>query len=228
MLRDELCRRGFQVLRIKEKWQGAKLHHGDLYVSRDGNEWFVIESKGLKSNSERWHKLGQIDPSSGGVERWMNRKRRGEIGRWWAALPPEHRERLLTLGTFPRAKILETHLVSGTAGRAGRIIATPKRSEFHVLAVDLFLRTHRHEFVFASSARLESPPKHPDHLKQNYIIDILVPGFDTIPTLPAPWTLDFESLFRTLTNPVKRNEMQVDERRPGEREAEEEESDETG
>jgi len=51
---------GLEVKRIKEKWEGTKhlKHHGDLYFRRppDG-AWYVLESKGVKSNSERWHKL---------------------------------------------------------------------------------------------------------------------------------------------------------------------------
>lgn len=51
---------GFEVIRIKEKWEGKKhqQHHGDFYF-RESNlsDWYVIESKGIKSNSEKWHKL---------------------------------------------------------------------------------------------------------------------------------------------------------------------------
>lgn len=51
---------GFEVKRIREKWEGRKHpnHHGDFYIREEGSEnWFVIESKGVKSNSEKWHKL---------------------------------------------------------------------------------------------------------------------------------------------------------------------------
>lgn len=50
----------FEVKRIREKWEGKKHsnHHGDFYIRRNGsNKWFVMESKGVKSNSEKWHKL---------------------------------------------------------------------------------------------------------------------------------------------------------------------------
>jgi hypothetical protein len=49
-----------EVYRIREKWEGKKHpnHHGDFYFRRNQNSpWFVIESKGVKSNSEKWHKL---------------------------------------------------------------------------------------------------------------------------------------------------------------------------
>ena len=155
LLRSELGRHGYRVHRIKEKWRGTKLHHGDLYVSRDGSKWFVLESKGLKSNSERWHKLQNFDSSREGLERCMRRRKKGEIGRWWQALPNDRRERILAANSFSRSRIVETHFVSGTAGRAKRSIATPRKSEFHVVALDLYLRTGRHEFIFAAADELE-------------------------------------------------------------------------
>ncbi len=51
---------GFEVKRIREKWEGLKHlnHHGDFYFRRPTDSlWFVMESKGVKSNSEKWHSL---------------------------------------------------------------------------------------------------------------------------------------------------------------------------
>lgn len=51
---------GFEVKRIREKWEGRKhsRHHGDFYFRKpDSDLWYVIESKGVKSNSEKWHRL---------------------------------------------------------------------------------------------------------------------------------------------------------------------------
>jgi hypothetical protein len=51
---------GFEVKRIREKWEGKKhpQHHGDFYFRKSGTSyWYVIESKGVKSNSEKWHRL---------------------------------------------------------------------------------------------------------------------------------------------------------------------------
>ena len=50
-----------EVHRVREKWEGGKHpnHHGDFYFkSRD--KWYVAEAKGVKSNSEKWHKLYNI------------------------------------------------------------------------------------------------------------------------------------------------------------------------
>ncbi len=54
---------GYSVKRIKEKWGGKKHpnHYGDFYFQDKNGSWFVLESKGLKSNSEKWHKLYNYD-----------------------------------------------------------------------------------------------------------------------------------------------------------------------
>lgn len=54
----------FEVKRIREKWEGRKhsRHHGDFYFRKPNSElWYVIESKGVKSNSEKWHRLYNFD-----------------------------------------------------------------------------------------------------------------------------------------------------------------------
>ena len=60
LLKKKLEEYGFELKRIKEKWEGRKHpnHHGDFYFRKPGSSnWFVLESKGVKSNSEKWHKL---------------------------------------------------------------------------------------------------------------------------------------------------------------------------
>lgn len=54
----------YVVHRIREKWEGRKhsSHHGDFYFKHEDFElWYVLESKGVKSNSEKWHKLYNKD-----------------------------------------------------------------------------------------------------------------------------------------------------------------------
>lgn len=221
LLQRQLEAEGYAVYRIKEKWVGSKLHHGDLYISKDRRRWFILESKGLKSNSERWHKIPEINPGPEELSRWFKRKQTGEIKVWWDQLSTARKQAILNSRMFNKAKVLETHFVSGTAGRAGRRIATPRKTEFHIVALDLYLRTGQHDFIFAASKALASPPKYPDHLKQNYLIDILVPTVDREPTIPRPWSLDFEKVFVSLTNPINERDMQKDKRGPGERENEE-------
>lgn len=219
LLQAKLEASGFELERIKEKWNGPKLHHGDYYVRRSGGPWFVLESKGLKSNSEKWHKIRNAPTEPEELEKWFARKRKGELASWWRTLPPERKHAILQSRAYRRARILETHFVSGTAGRAGRAIATPRKDEFHVVALDLFLRTRRHEFIFARSEDLDSPADHPEHLKQNYLIDVIVPEIDNAPTIQSPWTRDFEAVFNSLRHPANTSERQVDERQPGARAA---------
>lgn len=219
LLKQQLDQLGFDLERIREKWEGPKLHHGDYYIRKPGGRWFVLESKGVKSNSAKWHRLGEAPTDYGHLQNWFARRRRGEIGKWWDSVAAERKERILRSGKFNEGRIIETHFVSGTAGRAGRSIATPRKSEFHAVAMDLFLVTGRHEFIFVPSDELESSAGHRDHLKQNYLIDILVPDVDREPILPAPWSRDFISIFNRLRNPVIEETRQVDRRAPGEREA---------
>lgn len=53
-----LKKHNLEVHRIREKWEGNKHknHRGDFYFKYK-NRWYVIEAKGIKSNSEIWHKL---------------------------------------------------------------------------------------------------------------------------------------------------------------------------
>jgi hypothetical protein len=73
---------------------------------------------------------------------------------------------------------------------------------------------------FASSEALPSAESHAEHLKQNYILDIVVPGADDSPIFSKPWSKDFNAVFKMLKNPIKQSEMQPDERKAGGREAE--------
>jgi hypothetical protein len=75
---------GFKVERIREKWEGKKhsRHHGDFYIRRsDSLYWYVLESKGIKSNSEKWHRLYNFENlknfliAHGNKIPWINRRR---------------------------------------------------------------------------------------------------------------------------------------------------------
>ena len=60
LLKQHLEKSNYEVKRIREKWEGKKHsnHRGDFYFrKKNENNWFVLESKGVKSNSEKWHKL---------------------------------------------------------------------------------------------------------------------------------------------------------------------------
>ena len=58
LVMKELERHNLKVYRIREKWEGHKHknHRGDFYFEYR-KKWYVMEAKGIKSNSEIWHKL---------------------------------------------------------------------------------------------------------------------------------------------------------------------------
>ncbi|MDR0603160.1 MAG: hypothetical protein LBG80_02510 [Bacteroidales bacterium] len=64
LLKQHLEGLNYEVKRIREKWEGKKhpRHYGDFYFRKNEmDNWFVLESKGVKSNSEKWHKLYNYD-----------------------------------------------------------------------------------------------------------------------------------------------------------------------
>ena len=102
-------------------------------------------------------------------------------------------------------RLLQTHMPSTRVDPLTDIKSTgPLVSEFNILCVDLFLKTGRHEFVFANSAQLNHQGKSPGHLQQNYTIDILtqIDGFK-LHTLQEPWHDDLEKCIKS-SNPTYR------------------------
>lgn len=72
-------------------------------------------------------------------------------------------------------RLLQTHMPSKRTDPKTKLKSTgPLVSEFTILCVDLFLKTGKHEFVFANSKKLNPQAESPNHLQQNYTIDILV------------------------------------------------------
>jgi hypothetical protein len=273
LLKRHLESIGYDVLRIREKWEGRKAHHGDFYFrkrilteERTQAGWFVIEVKGVKSNSEKWHKLynrknlikflfdhaeklrwiKQEDNKKRQIEEWIRenlpkffdefdddlyeyeevsqykfpnretaksqaiRKLRG-LSRDEINAKIEERLSYLT----QKLRVLETHFVAGV-GTGGRAIATPKKGEFHIVAVDIFLKYHEHKFLFANPYSLESSSDHPEHLQQNYVL-----GFVTVSDegkeelhLADEWEEDFSRVYETLlsSEAVSETDMQVDTR----------------
>jgi hypothetical protein len=102
-------------------------------------------------------------------------------------------------------RLLQTHMPSTRIDPITKIKSTgPLVSEFNILCVDLFLKTGKHEFVFVNSADLNHQGKSPNHLQQNYTIDILTAkdGFKRHKLL-KPWYDDFVLCIQE-TNPKYR------------------------
>lgn len=217
ILKAELEASGLQVRRIKEKWEGEKKHHGDFYASTDGKSWFIVESKGLKSNSEKWAKSS----SKSIFDTFSKKKASSPEANWFESLDLGGLKKLRDESSSNPFRLCQTHMPSGksTNGKLNRRTqASPRFDEFHLLAVDLFSKTGKHEFVYAISNELSRSKKDSNHLLQNYFITLVEPiNFRPILPLAYPWTYDLKSVFKQLKDPVDVDEMQIDERAPGER-----------
>ena len=264
---------GFKVLRIKEKPEGgynAKSEdaRGDFYIrKRDTreNKWFVVECKGVKSNSEkrisltkkkscinfllkhsfdrkkhlnsiyhsgektylkskgswennnpgefpsfRWdkHNPGSGIPDLNGI--WNSKI---EIKEWLDSfnLSSFHEDAYWDL-TAP-IRLLQSHMPSTRTDPKTKIKSTgPLVSEFNILCVDLFLKTGKHEFVFANSSKLNHQAQSPNHLQQNYTLDILIQKEDyRRHKLLKPWFSNLEKCIKeTKPRPRKMEKSQLD------------------
>ena len=111
-----------------------------------------------------------------------------------------------------KIKVLETHFVSGTGGLSGRTQATPKRDEFNIISIDMFLRFPEHKFLFANPQNLESSGADVNHLQQNYIMGFVLNENDLC--LSDEWHDDFNEVFETVdvNDAIREEDMQVDNR----------------
>ena len=110
--------------------------------------------------------------------------------------------------------ILMTHMPSTRYGKYTNIKSTgPLKYEFGILALDLFYRTGKHEFIFTSSHDLNHQPASPEHLSQNYTIDIMPYGLKKNPIINFPWYKSIDECINN-GNPVYReiDKSQIDER----------------
>ncbi|GIV09515.1 MAG: hypothetical protein KatS3mg019_1606 [Fimbriimonadales bacterium] len=269
LLKRHLDSLGYETLRIREKWEGKKQHHGDFYFRKRDSEsgWYIVEAKGVKSNSEKWHKLYNRDKlisllythadkirwldhekkKEEAIEIWIKRELPEFYGRYSEPLydyeevknytPPRNQretpksraiqnlkrlsreeinerieERIQYLNS--KLRVLETHFVA-SAGSGGREIATPRKDEFHIVAVDIFLKYYKHYFLFANPRNLEGAEGYPDHLQQNYVIGFVFVenGVENL-HCSEDWKPNFEDIATTLSgaDAVKESEMQVDYR----------------
>ena len=111
-------------------------------------------------------------------------------------------------------RLIQTHMPSTRTDKLGIKSTGPLVSEFNILCLDLFLRTGKHEFVFVNSQDLNHQAKSPNHLQQNYTIDILT-AKDNFKRhkLLAPWYDDITKCIKeTRPKPRKLDKSQLDNR----------------
>lgn len=255
----------FVVERILEKWEGRKHpnHHGDFYLKDKNGNWFVLESKGVKSNSEKWHKLYNYDKlksflfthkdkinwiiDSEEVEQQIDKWIKDNIPKFLDEyndtlydyeeiikynapqretnkskaidkLRKYSREEIAGMidarldYLMNKVKVLETHFVSGAGGLSGRTQATPRKDEFNLISIDIFLRFTEHKFWFANPQNLESSGADVNHLQQNYIMGFVFNGDELC--LSDEWSDNFDEVLGTvgIHNAIKENDMQIDSR----------------
>lgn len=265
LLKNHLESLGYTVERIREKWEGRKHpnHHGDFYFKDKNGNWFVLESKGVKSNSEKWHRLYNYENlktflyAHNEVINWIIKDKpiEPQIDNWIKNnLPKFLNEYRNTLYDYEeiikynrpqkettkskaidklrhysreeisqmintrlkylmkKIKVLETHFVAGAGGLSGRTQATPRKDEFNLISIDIFLRYKEHKFLFANPKNLESSGADANHLQQNYII-----GFtfnDNDHCLSEEWSNNFNEVLNTVNtnDAVQEKDMQIDNR----------------
>ena len=110
--------------------------------------------------------------------------------------------------------VMQTHKPSSrTDEETEEHIAAPLISDFSILAVDLFQRTGKHEFVFVNPDTISHSPQYPHHLYQNYIIDIIIPGKKDDLKIVYPWYQDIKKCIKdTSPKTVEYDETQLDHR----------------
>ncbi|MCL5991786.1 MAG: hypothetical protein M1419_06755 [Bacteroidetes bacterium] len=272
LLKNKIEELGYEVKRIREKWEGGKhpKHHGDFYFKKkDTKNWFVLESKGIKSNSEKWHKLYNYDrlikflfehndkitwikrndDIEIQIKKWVDinlpkfkTKYNNtlydyeEIHKYLKNLPKIETNKSKTIVSLShlnrdeinemieerlnylmsKIKVLETHFVSGTSGSSDRTQATPRKDEFNLISIDIFLRYSEHKFVFANPKQLESSGDDSNHMQQNYIMGFIFKEADGFQKLELTDELNenFNDVFDTLDklDAINENDMQIDNR----------------
>lgn len=266
---------GFEVLRIKEKPEGgnkAKNNYarGDFYIREKKtkkDEWYVVECKGVKSNSEKrsgltkqkscftlltkhvitrddhvksiyksgrsaykkakdlWEKKndGQFpkfrwsktNPGAGVPDLIGLWKSEDEISKWLDSFAVHDFSENAYWNLTAPLRLIQTHMPSTRTDPVTKIKSTgPLVSEFNILCVDLFLKTGKHEFVFVNSKQLNHQCKSPNHLQQNYTIDIFTQkDHYKRHKLLEPWYDDLKKCIKnTKPKPRKLDKSQLDKR----------------
>ncbi|NLX01351.1 MAG: hypothetical protein GXY40_02350 [Syntrophomonadaceae bacterium] len=272
LLKIELEKNGYEALRIKEKPAGgndakAKDAKGDFFIRKQdiSDNWYVLECKGLKTNSEFrggklstkksvYNFLGRLAfPESNekiynkGYATYLKAKAKYEKNNKDKTFPPfnwdinypgpnsvtlsgiwqtkselkewvySQDDLLFTEESYRKQQgiivVLETHKPNIRVSPSGIEQTAPLVADFSILAVDLFFRTGKHEFVFMNPETISHSPSSPEHLYQNYIIDVIIPGLKDRPVIKYPWYSDIDELIKN-TNPSVRqlDESQLDNR----------------
>src|SRR5574344_231448 len=101
-------------------------------------------------------------------------------------------------------RLIQTHMPSSRTDELGIKSTGPLVTEFNILSLDLFLRTGEHKLIFVNSRNLNPQASAPNHLQQNYTVDILTAKDNFIlHKLQKPWYDDL-SLCIKESRPIPR------------------------
>ena len=111
-------------------------------------------------------------------------------------------------------RLIQTHMPSSRTDELGIKSTGPLVTEFNILSLDLFLRTGKHKLIFVNSKDLNSQASSPNHLQQNYTVDILTAKDNFIlHKLQKPWYDDLLLCIKeTCPIPRQLDKSQLDHR----------------
>ena len=183
---------------------------GNSAYERSKKDW--EKKSGKKFPNFNWDK---DNPGSGIPDLTGLWNTKEEIKEWLETFAEEDFDENAFWDLKAPIRLLQTHMPSSRLDPETNIKSTgPLVSEFNILCVDLFIKTGKHEFVFVNSADLNHQGKSPNHLQQNYTIDILT-AKDNFRRhkLLKPWYEDLNlCIEETKPNYRKLDESQLDGR----------------
>jgi hypothetical protein len=142
---------------------------GKLAYEKAKDDWENVHKRSFPKFN--WSKT---NPGAGVPDLTGLWKNKNEIQKWLETFKASDFDEKSYWDLTAPMRLLQTHMPSTRIDAETKIKSTgPLVSEFNILCVDLFLKTGKHEFVFVNSTELNHQGKSPNHLQQNYTIDIL-------------------------------------------------------
>ncbi|MBP5556580.1 MAG: hypothetical protein J6X65_02575 [Bacteroidales bacterium] len=155
---------------IKRSSHTKSIYKNGQSAHSKAKEAWLAEHPSRRFPAFRWSKS---NPGAGIPDLSTLWKTEDEIKKWLGKFSPKDFTEKSFWELKAPIRLLQTHMPSPRIDKLGIKSTGPLISEFNILCVDLFLRTGKHEFVFANSQDLNPQAKAPNHLQQNYTIDIL-------------------------------------------------------
>lgn len=207
----ESCMRFLAKHSVKRKKHLQSIYTNGKSSYEESKEIFIKENRGKKFPKFSWNK---DNPGPGIPDLSHLWKSETEIRKWLEKYDEEDFSEDAYWNLEAPIRLLQTHMPSSRVDELGIKSTGPLVTEFNILCVDLFLRTGKHEFVFVNSQDLNHQAKSPNHLQQNYTIDILTEKekFKRHPLL-KPWYDDLDLCIKeTKPQPRKIDLSQLDYR----------------